>query len=86
MTTVTSNTHAISINPATGEQIGHYAFESAAALDQSLSRAAAGFAGWKRTPVQQRAQLIIAMGQALRDDVDNIARMISQEMGKPVAQ
>ncbi|EGH35601.1 aldehyde dehydrogenase, partial [Pseudomonas syringae pv. japonica str. M301072] len=43
---------------------------------------AAGFAGWKRTPVQQRAQLIVAMGQALRDDVDNIARMISQEMGK----
>ncbi|RMO70761.1 Aldehyde dehydrogenase [Pseudomonas syringae pv. aptata] len=42
MTTVTSNTHAISINPATGEQIAHYAFESAAALDQSLSRAAAG--------------------------------------------
>ncbi|EGH34541.1 aldehyde dehydrogenase, partial [Pseudomonas syringae pv. japonica str. M301072] len=45
MTTVTSNTHAISINPATGEQIAHYAFESAAALDQSLSRAAAGFSG-----------------------------------------
>ncbi|WP_238451119.1 aldehyde dehydrogenase family protein, partial [Pseudomonas amygdali] len=68
MTTVTSSTHAISINPASGEQTGHYAFESDAMLDRSLSRATAGFAGWKRTPVQQRAQLIIAMGQALRDD------------------
>lgn len=84
MTTVTSNTHAISINPASGEQIGHYAFESDAMLDRSLSRVTAGFADWKRTPVQQRAQLIIAMGQALRDDAENIAQMISREMGKPV--
>ncbi|POD80791.1 succinate-semialdehyde dehydrogenase [Pseudomonas syringae group genomosp. 3] len=86
MTTVSSNTHAISINPVSGEQIGSYAFESDAVLNSTLSRAAAGFAGWKRTPVQQRAQLIIAMGQVLRDDAENIARMISREMGKPVAQ
>ncbi len=86
MTAVSSNTHAISINPVSGEQIGSYAFESDAVLNRTLSRAAAGFAGWKRTPVQQRAQLIIAMGQVLRDDAENIARMISREMGKPVAQ
>ena len=29
MTNVSSLTHAISINPANGEQIGHYPFESA---------------------------------------------------------
>ncbi len=86
MTTINSNTHAISINPATGEQIGHYPFESAAAQDVTLSRAAAGFAGWKRKPVQERAQLIVAMGKALRDGAETIARMISEEMGKPIAQ
>ncbi|MCF5637782.1 aldehyde dehydrogenase family protein, partial [Pseudomonas syringae] len=86
MTTVNSNTHAISINPATGEQIGHYPFESEAVQDSTLSRAASGFAAWKRKPVQERVQLIVAMGKALRDDADNIARMISQEMGKPMAQ
>lgn len=39
MTTITSNTHAISINPVSGEQIGSYAFESDAVLNSTLSRA-----------------------------------------------
>jgi succinate-semialdehyde dehydrogenase len=38
MTQVSSLTHAISINPATGEQIGHYPFESAPVLDAALCR------------------------------------------------
>ena len=37
MTQVSSLTHAISINPANGEQIGHYRFESASALDAARS-------------------------------------------------
>ncbi|KOP51312.1 succinate dehydrogenase [Pseudomonas coronafaciens pv. porri] len=86
MTTVSSNTHAISINPATSEQIGHYPFESEASQDSTLARATTGFAGWRRKPVQERAQLIVAMGKALRDDAENIAGMISREMGKPVTQ
>ncbi|MQT44016.1 hypothetical protein GHO45_24160, partial [Pseudomonas sp. FSL R10-0765] len=40
MSPISSQTHAISINPTTGEQIGHYAFESAEALDAALTRAA----------------------------------------------
>ncbi|RMM77846.1 Aldehyde dehydrogenase protein [Pseudomonas coronafaciens pv. striafaciens] len=86
MTTVSSNTHAISINPATSEQIGHYPFESEASQDSTLARATTGFDGWRRKPVQERAQLIVAMGKALRDDAENIAGMISREMGKPVTQ
>ncbi|KAA0987919.1 aldehyde dehydrogenase family protein [Pseudomonas sp. ANT_J12] len=86
MTQVSSHTHAISINPATGEQIGHYPFESAAALDAALARAAAGFKAWRRTPVEQRAQSLIALAQALRDDAQNLAHMITLEMGKPTTQ
>ncbi len=86
MTAVSTNTHAISINPATGEQIGHYAFESETDLDKTLDRAALSFAAWKRKTVDQRAQLIIALGQALRDEADTIAQMISREMGKPIKQ
>lgn len=86
MTVVSSHTHAVSINPATGEQIGHYPFESDQALDAALSRAAAGFAVWRRTSVEERSRLLIALGKALRDNTEQMARMITLEMGKPATQ
>ncbi|UZE14198.1 aldehyde dehydrogenase family protein [Pseudomonas sp. B21-053] len=86
MNPISSLTHAISINPVNGEQIGHYAFESAAELDAALARAASGFSVWRRTPVDQRAQLLIALARTLRDDAQKLAQMISLEMGKPINQ
>jgi succinate-semialdehyde dehydrogenase len=81
MSQTSSQTHAISINPATGEQIGHYAFESAAALDAALTRAAFGFGKWKRKPLQDRSRLLTALAAALRETSDAMATMITQEMG-----
>ncbi|WKW31052.1 aldehyde dehydrogenase family protein [Pseudomonas viridiflava] len=86
MTAISSKTHAISTNPATGEQIGHYPFASDAELEYSLARAAASFSVWKRKTIDERAQLIIALGKTLREDANAIAQMISQEMGKPIKQ
>ena len=86
MTNVSSLTHAISINPATGEQIGHYPFESESVLQSALARAAAGFRVWRGKPVAQRSQWLIALAQALRDNAEKMATMITLEMGKPIAQ
>jgi len=86
MTNVSSLTHAISINPATGEQMGHYPFESESVLQSALARAAAGFRVWRGKPVAQRSQLLIALAQALRDNGEKMATMITLEMGKPIAQ
>ncbi|WP_025126662.1 aldehyde dehydrogenase family protein [Pseudomonas sp. PH1b] len=86
MTLVSSHTHALSINPATGEQIGAYPYESDAVLDAALGRAASGFGQWKRQPVGARAQWLQALAQALRDNSEAMARMITEEMGKPLPQ
>ncbi|VVP15790.1 aldehyde dehydrogenase family protein [Pseudomonas fluorescens] len=86
MTSVSSLTLAISINPATGEQIGHYPFESEAALQAALARAAGGFGVWRKTAVEQRSQLLIALARTLRDSADKMATMITLEMGKPITQ
>ena len=61
MTQVSSVTHAISINPATGEQIGHYPFESAQAQEATLTRAAAGFSLWRNTALAERAAALLAL-------------------------
>lgn len=86
MTNVSSLTHAISINPANGEQIGHYAFESDSALQAALARAATGFRAWRSKPVAQRTQLLIVLAKALRDNSAAMANMITLEMGKPITQ
>ena len=86
MTSISSLTHALSINPVNGEQIGDYPFESASALDGALSRAAVGASVWRRTAVGQRAELLIELARALRDDVDQLATRITLEMGKPITQ
>ncbi|MBB4864106.1 succinate-semialdehyde dehydrogenase [Pseudomonas nitritireducens] len=83
---ITPQTHAISRNPATGEVINSYAFESAEALEQSLARAAQGYAGWKRTPIEQRAAALVRLGQALRANAEAFAATITAEMGKPISQ
>ncbi|OZI45316.1 aldehyde dehydrogenase family protein [Bordetella genomosp. 4] len=81
-----SNTHAISLNPATGEQIGAYAFESAADLETVLSQSAKAYTSWRRTPVDARSAALARLGQALRADIDRLAGMITAEMGKPITQ
>ncbi|MBP5057744.1 aldehyde dehydrogenase family protein [Pseudomonas chlororaphis] len=86
MTMVSSQTHAISINPANGEQIAHYPYESAEALDAALARAAAAAAQWRRSSLEQRSALLLALAKALRDNGETLARSITLEMGKPIAQ
>ncbi|MDF9893212.1 UNVERIFIED_ORG: succinate-semialdehyde dehydrogenase [Pseudomonas vranovensis] len=84
MTNISSLTHAISINPVNGEQIGNYPFESEAALQTALSRATAGFRVWRCTPVAQRAQRLIALANVLRNNAEMMVNMITLEMGKPI--
>lgn len=86
MHAVTSQTHALSINPATGETVGSYPYETAAQLDAALDRATAAFRTWRRQPVGQRAELLLALATALRDQAEATAQMITLEMGKPIAQ
>jgi succinate-semialdehyde dehydrogenase len=81
-----SATHAISLNPATGVVFAEYPFETAAELEQSLARSAAGFKFWRKQPVSVRAEQLRKMAKALRNNAEAIAQMITAEMGKPIAQ
>ncbi|MCU1759822.1 aldehyde dehydrogenase family protein [Pseudomonas sp. 14P_8.1_Bac3] len=82
----TSPLHALSLNPATGQVFAEYPFEDAAALEQSLARTATGFKAWRKEPVSVRAGVLRKMAQALRNNAEAMAQMITAEMGKPIAQ
>ena len=83
---ISQQTHALSINPANGETVGSYPYESAEQLDAALTRATDAFHSWRRTPVSQRAEYLLALAAALREQAEEMAQMITLEMGKPIAQ
>ncbi|WP_455912753.1 aldehyde dehydrogenase family protein [Pseudomonas putida] len=86
MNAISHQTHALSINPATGETVGSYLYETEAQLDAALNRATDAFQSWRRQPASQRAELLLALAAALREQAEDMAQMITLEMGKPIAQ
>ena len=86
MSSHASTTHAISLNPATGKVFAEYPFEQAAELEQSLSRAAAGFKAWRKQPISARAEQLRTIAKVLRKNAEAMAQMMTAEMGKPIAQ
>ncbi|UII69774.1 aldehyde dehydrogenase family protein [Pseudomonas sp. HN11] len=81
-----ATTHALSINPANGETVGSYPYETAQQLDAALDRSTLAFRTWRRQPVSQRAELLLSLASALREQAEDMAQMITLEMGKPIAQ
>ncbi|MES1929673.1 NAD-dependent aldehyde dehydrogenase [Salinisphaera dokdonensis CL-ES53] len=74
------------INPATGETIGHHAHARQADLDAALEAADAGFKQWRSTPAVKRASILNKASALLRERADDIARLMTIEQGKPLAE
>lgn len=86
MQSVTAQTHAISLNPANGQRLAAYPYESDARLDAALEQNHRAFLTWRGLSVSQRAQKLRDLAAALRDGAEAMAQMITAEMGKPIAQ
>ncbi|MFH8136005.1 aldehyde dehydrogenase family protein [Pantoea osteomyelitidis] len=78
--------YAVSRNPTSGEILARYPMQSADELEQTLIRSAQGFNQWRATPVKQRLQVLSQLAAQLRQRQDELARMVTLEMGKPIAQ
>ena len=74
------------VNPATAEVIGHCPKASPAQLDAALKAAEEAFAGWSRTPGAERHAILRRAADLMRARAEEIARIVTAEMGKPHAQ
>lgn len=74
------------IDPATGETLGTVAHADIADLDDALAAAERGFAVWRRTSAFDRYKIMQKAAQLLRERVETIARILTQEQGKPLAE
>jgi succinate-semialdehyde dehydrogenase / glutarate-semialdehyde dehydrogenase len=74
------------INPATGRLIRRYLEHGAADVDRLVERAANAFQTWHRTAFAERAALLRRAADVLRAGKPEFARLMTEEMGKPIGQ
>ncbi len=72
-------------NPATGETLRTFDELSDTELDAKLAAAAETFRSYRRTSFAERARWMIRAGEILDERTDEVARMMTTEMGKPLA-
>ena len=74
------------LNPATGQPIGTVAHATIADLDRALEAAQKGFETWRAVSAAERAATMRRAAQLLRERAGDIARLLTQEQGKPLAE
>ncbi|MGD8574653.1 MAG: aldehyde dehydrogenase family protein, partial [Gammaproteobacteria bacterium] len=74
------------VNPATGEEIREFSFISDAELESALERSARAAHEWKAVPLAERCDLLRKAGRRLRERRDELASLITLEMGKLTAE
>ncbi len=74
------------VDPASGEAIGEVPMASPADLDEALDAADKGFKVWRATPADQRGAVLKKAAGLLRERAEPIARLLTLEQGKPIAE
>ncbi|MGB5808423.1 NAD-dependent succinate-semialdehyde dehydrogenase [Castellaniella sp.] len=74
------------LNPATGKAIGRVAHAGIPDLDRALAAAQRGFEVWRNTSAHDRAAIMRRAAGLLRERAEDIARLLTQEQGKPLAE
>lgn len=70
-------------NPATGETIWSGAAATCDQVQDAVNAARGAFAPWATTPLAERIAIMERYRDLIRRDADALARLISQETGKP---
>jgi succinate-semialdehyde dehydrogenase/glutarate-semialdehyde dehydrogenase len=73
-------------NPATGAEIGRVAHAGRADMDRALAAAEKGFEVWRDYTPAQRSKIMRQAAALMRERAGDIAVLLTQEQGKPVAE
>ncbi|MCA0903657.1 NAD-dependent succinate-semialdehyde dehydrogenase [Qipengyuania aquimaris] len=73
-------------NPATGETIATYETLDDNGIDAKLETATRTYREWRTSPIEQRVELLSALGDLYESNKEELARLAVTEMGKPITQ
>ena len=76
----------VTLNPARDERLAEYPAFSDADVDAALDRAAAAQTGWAALSFAERSAVLRRTAEVLRAQVEDLALLVTREMGKPLAE
>ncbi|MDY7394970.1 NAD-dependent succinate-semialdehyde dehydrogenase [Aureibaculum sp. 2210JD6-5] len=74
------------INPYNGKQIAEYDQHSSKEINQKLENAQQTFEVWKKEEISDRVELLKSLSDLLIRKKEELAELITTEMGKPIKQ
>ena len=74
------------INPATEQTVAVSPRASIAQADAAIAAAKAAFPGWSQTPFAERSALLNQLADTMMANAEELARVLTQEQGKPLAE
>src|SRR5881628_935358 len=74
------------VDPATGAVLATYPGSDVDGVLPVLAAVHAAQPAWSARPVEERAELIRAVGAQLRKQTDELAALVTAEMGKPITE
>ena len=74
------------VNPATEEVIGTVPACGKDELDRAVAAARTAFRSWSKTPIEQRRAVIQAISATIKENADELHRLLTAEQGKPHQQ
>ncbi|QHM70072.1 succinate-semialdehyde dehydrogenase [Mixta intestinalis] len=81
-----AETHAISRNPASGEILSALPYINEQQVDAAIAANHRAFQQWRQQPIAARAQKLRDLANAIRRRSEEMAQIITAEMGKPILQ
>ncbi len=70
-------------SPATLERVGEVPVDTQAEVQAAAERARLALAGWRETPIAERARVLLAARDAFIADREELIELITRENGKP---
>lgn len=74
------------INPATEEPVGTVALATEPDVDRAVENSLEVAAAWRNRPGEERGRILNRLAELIRQNVDDLARLLTLENGKPFQQ
>ncbi|NNP71642.1 methylmalonate-semialdehyde dehydrogenase (acylating) [Acinetobacter defluvii] len=73
------------VNPATQEVLGRVPMATLDEVDTAIAAAQEAFKTWRLTPIQARMRIMLKLQDLIRDNMKEIAKVLTAEQGKTLA-
>lgn len=86
MSTTDKKKNFATINPTSEEEIKTYTYMTNDEAEKAVEKCHSAYLKWRQTPIKDRAKIIKAIGKELMNQKDELAALMTEEMGKLLRQ